>query len=138
MTRRDLFGSGAWSVAATTQPAPGIDPRTVRDIERRLDEIKRELGQMNQGTFTGEGTPVEKLRDAMVLFLRANQKYPDFFDVGYGVFHAMLDWHVHNRQAVNVARSADGRYGLAFMFSRLILRPDAVPDFIGVPYDQRA
>ena len=80
----------------------------------------------------------DKIRDAMTLFLRSSQKYPDFLDVGYLVFHAMYDWHIRNRVPLTVGRSADGRYGLVFMFTRLVLRPDAVPDFIGLPYDQRA
>ena len=56
---------------------------------------------------------------------------------GSAVFFEIYDWHVRNQQPLVVARAPDGRYGLGFLFTRLILRPDAVSDFIGVPYDLR-
>ena len=54
------------------------------------------------------------------------------------MFFDIYDWHVRNRQTLNVGRGPDGRYGLGFMFTRLLLRPDAQPDYTGVPYDVRA
>ena len=144
ITRRVLLGGSVLGVAAPggtdgsgEQTVP-LDPRLLRDIETRLEEIGDQLELMNAASFTGTSAATEKIRDLMTVFLRANQKYPDFMDVGYVVFHAMYDWHVRNRVPLTVGRSADGRYGLVFMFTRLILRPDAVPDFIGLPYDQRA
>jgi hypothetical protein len=115
-----------------------VDPRYLRELVGHLEDVAGQLRLANSGSFTGTSLSVEKIREALSLFLRANQKYPDFMDVGYLVFHALYDWHVHNRLPLTVGRSADGRYGLGFMFTRLILRPDAVPDFIGLPYDQRA
>lgn len=150
ISRRVLLGGSVFGAAAPGamdgdggtggsggQVVP-LDPRLLRDIESRLDEMGNQLELMNAASFTGTSAAGEKIRDAMTLFLRANQKYPDFMDVGYVVFHAMYDWHIRNRVPLTVGRSADGRYGLEFMFTRLVLRPDAVPDFIGLPYDQRA
>jgi hypothetical protein len=79
----------------------------------------------------------EKLRQSMSTFLRAQQKYPDFIDVGQGVFLAVYDWHVRNHFQMNVGRSADGRYGIVYLFTRLILRPDVDEMYIGLPYDAR-
>ncbi len=147
ITRRVLLGGsvfgavapgGAAGTGATGEQVVPLDPRIVRDIETRLEEIGNQLEFANRGSFTGTSPYGDKIRDAMTLFLRSSQKYPDFLDVGYLVFHAMYDWHIRNRVPLTVGRSADGRYGLVFMFTRLVLRPDAVPDFIGLPYDQRA
>lgn len=138
MTRRELLSAGAFGAAAGGEQTVASDPRLVREIERRLDDIRRELALMNSGSFTGTEVAADKIRDQMVLFLRANQKYPDFLEVGYLVFHSVYDWHIRNRLPLSVGRSADGRYGLTYMFTRLILRTDAVPEFIGLPYDQRA
>lgn len=150
ITRRVLLGGSVFGAAAPggtrgTDETGGLgeqvvplDPRLLRDIETRLEEMGDQLELMNAASFTGTSAATGKIRDLMTVFLRANQKYPDFMDVGYVVFHAMYDWHIRNRVPLTVGRSADGRYGLVFMFTRLILRPDAVPDFIGLPYDQRA
>lgn len=139
MTRRDLLSSGTFgALAGVEQQTPPVDPRLMARIETRLEEIGDQFEVANAGSFTGTSQTVEKLRDAMVTFLRGHQKYPDYIDVGYLVFHLIYDWHVRNRQPLTVGRNADGRYGLMFMFTRLLLRADAVPDFIGVPYDQRA
>lgn len=150
ITRRVLLGGsvfgavapggtgGTEKMGATGEQVVPLDPRIVRDIETRLEEIGNQLEFANRGSFTGTSPYGDKIRDAMTLFLRSSQKYPDFLDVGYLVFHAMYDWHIRNRVPLTVGRSADGRYGLVFMFTRLVLRPDAVPDFIGLPYDQRA
>ena len=143
ISRRVLLGGSVFGVAsvdggmAGEQPVPA-DPRQVRELIGEVREIGEELRLANTAAFTGTSLYAEKLRDQMVVFLRANNKYPDYLDVGIQVFHAMYDWHIHNRLPLVVGRSADGRYGLGFMFSRLILRPDAVPDFIGIAYDQRA
>ena len=146
ISRRVLLGgsvfgavpAGATGLGEAAEQPVAVDARTLRDIETHLEEMGGQLRLMNGGSFTGTSLTAEKLRDAMVLFLRANNKYPDYLDVGIQVFHAMYDWHIHNRLPLVVGRSADGRYGLGFMFTRLILRPDAVPDFIGIAYDQRA
>jgi hypothetical protein len=51
------------------------------------------------------------------------------------VWEALYDWHVRYQQPLNVQRTADGRYVMAFMFTTLILRPDQAPDYIGPPFD---
>ena len=138
MTRRELLGSGALGALSGGGQVPSVDPRVIRDIETRLEEVGDQLALMNGGSFIGRSEVAEKLREAMVLFLRGSQKYPDYIEVGPAIFHAMYDWHIRNRLPLTAGRSADGRYGLVFMFTRLLLRTDAVADFISVPYDQRA
>jgi hypothetical protein len=142
ISRRAVLGGGVFGAAsmdggtAAEQPVPA-DPRQVRELIGEVREISEALRLANSASFTGTSVVAERIRDQMVIFLRANNKYPDYLDVGIQVFHAMYDWHIHNRLPLVVGRSADGRYGLGFMFTRLILRPDAVPDFIGIAYDQR-
>ena len=138
LTRRELLESGlvAGGAGATTQPG-GIDPRRVEDIVEHLQAIAAELRVANVGCSTGSCPSAAKIRDAMVVFLRANAKFPDALEVGSGVFFDIYDWHVRNRQTLNVGRGPDGRYALGFMFTRLLLRPDAQPDYTGAPYDLR-
>lgn len=138
LTRRELLGSGltAGGAGMTNQPA-GVDPRRVEDIVEHLRAIASELRLANGGCSTGSCPAATRIRDAMVVFLRANAKFPDALEVGPGVFFDLYDWHVRNRQPLNVGRGPDGRYGLVFLFTRLLLRPDAQPDYTGVPYDVR-
>jgi hypothetical protein len=137
MTRRELFGSGALGAAGWEQAPAAVDRRTLEQVVEKLDTIATQFVDANRGCSTGVCPTSSKIRDAMTLFLRANGKFPDFIDVGYGVFLEMYDWHVRNQQPLVVARATDGRYGLGYLFTRLILRPDAVQDFIGVAYDLR-
>ncbi len=138
LTRRELLESGlmAGGAGGTTQPA-GVDPRRVEEIAEHLQAIAAELRVANAGCSTGSCPAAARIREAMVVFLRANAKFPDALEVGPGVFFDIYDWHVRNRQTLNVGRGPDGRYGLGFMFTRLLLRPDAQPDYTGVPYDVR-
>jgi hypothetical protein len=142
ISRRAVLGGGVFGAAsmeggAAAEQSVPADPRQVRELIGEVREISETLRLANTASFTGTSVVAERIRDQMVVFLRANNKYPDYLDVGIQVFHAMYDWHIHNRLPLVVGRSADGRYGLGFMFTRLILRPDAVPDFIGIAYDQR-
>lgn len=143
LTRRELMGTGLTAAAGTTgvsadTQSAAIDPRRVEDIVRLLGRIAGELEQANSGCSTGSCTAVGSIREAMTTFLRANGKFPDVMEVGPGIFYQVYDWHVRNRLALTVGRSGDGRYGLGFMFTRLLLRPDAQPEFMGLPYDLRA
>ena len=137
LTRRELLESGLMAGGAGAAAQPAIDPRRIEDIAGHLQAIAVELRVANAGCSTGSCPAAAKVREAMMVFLRANAKFPDALEVGPGVFFEIYDWHVRNRQALNVGRGPDGRYGLGFMFTRLLLRPDAQPDYTGVPYDVR-
>ncbi|MEZ5289461.1 MAG: hypothetical protein R2745_00120 [Vicinamibacterales bacterium] len=141
LTRRALIGSGFTAVggrgAADGAQPPARGEAQIVDVVRRLDMIAHELRQANGGAFTGTFELGDKLREAMLPFLRAQQKYPDFIEVGADVFHQVYDWHVRNQLPLDVGRAVDGRYGIRYLFTRLILRTDSAAEYIGVPYDVR-
>ena len=138
-TRREWIGAGltAAGTGGAEQPA-GIDARRLDDMIDQFEAIVAELRQANSGCSTGTCASVSRIRDAMSVFLRANAKFPDVLEVGPGVFYDVYDWHIRNRLPVSSARATDGRYALGFMFTRLLLRPDTQPDYLGAPYDLRA
>src|SRR5437870_13587780 len=70
-------------------------------------------------------------------FLKTNQKFPDYIDAGVDAWCELYDWHVKNRQAINATRLPDGRYGLAFLFTTVVLRIEQSANFIGWGYDAR-
>lgn len=53
------------------------------------------------------------------------------------VLRVALDWHVKKRQPINTTRLPEGRYGLVFMFTTVVLRPEQTANFIGWGYDTR-
>jgi hypothetical protein len=137
MTRREWLEGGVFGAAVGAEQPPSFDRTQVAQVVQALQALVREARDANQGCFTGECASTAKIRDAFTLFFRSSQKFPDFLDVGVAVYFEVYDWHVRNRQALTVTRLPDGRYTLGFMFTRLVLRPDAAPEFIGVPYDLR-
>jgi len=47
------------------------------------------------------------------------------------------DWHMRLQQPLVLGRDANGRYTMMLGFTALVLRQDAVANFIGIPYDNR-
>lgn len=137
MTRREWLEGGVFGAALGAEQPPAVEREQVARMVQALQRLALEATNANRGCSTGECGTAAKIRDAFTLFFRSNQKFPDYLDVGVDIFYELYDWHIRNRQALNVARLPDGRYGLGFMFTRLVLRPDVVPEFIGVPYDLR-
>jgi hypothetical protein len=140
LSRREMLTGGIIGVPALAVDEPAgaqtlerEEARAIREAIRDVGEAVRELGN---STALPSGI-VSKLRDQMTIFLRGSGKFPDFCEVGTGVFYQMYDWHVKNTQELVVGRQPDGRYALQFMFTHLILRPETDPSFVGVPYDSR-
>ena len=78
---------------------------------------------------------IGQIRQQQRTFIRANQKYPDYIEVGLSVWEDVYDWHVRYQQPINTTRLPDGRYILSFMFTNLILRPDQAFEFVGFGFD---
>lgn len=140
LTRREWMGSGALGAlgAAEQQPPTGTTRDQIDRIVAALQSLALEATSANRGCHTGECGTTARIRDNITTFFRTQQKFPDFLDVGVFTYYDVYDWHVRNRQPLTVTRLTDGRYTLGYMFTRLVLRPDVVPDFIGLPYDLRA
>jgi hypothetical protein len=78
-----------------------------------------------------------RIRDQQRIFLKANQKFPDFIEVGLGVWENVVDWHVRHQQPLSVSRIAEGRYIMAVGFTTLILRPELSDNYVGPGMDSR-
>jgi hypothetical protein len=140
-TRRELMtgsvlGTAGSAFEAREPSAQEANSQQIKNIIDELNGIKSELSTLADGSNLPSSV-VSKLREQMTLFLRANAKFPDYLDVGSSIFYQVYDWHVKNTHPLVVGRQPDGRYVLQFMFSRLILRPESDPGYIGPPYDNR-
>ena len=80
---------------------------------------------------------IAPVREAQLNHLRANGKFPDYMEVGTTPWFAVHDWHVRWQQPLTLGRDNLGRYTLLFNQTYLIMRIDAIPAFMGVPYDNR-
>ena len=136
--RRDVMAGGLVAgVAALMTPdaeaAAQQDgaPQVVRAMNDLRQSMQTELQALRDGAWRG----VERIREQQHTWIRSTQKYPDFIEVGLDVWDSLFDWHVRYQQPINVARMNDGRYAMVFMFTTIILRPEQMPGYVGLPYD---
>ena len=138
--RRSMFSAaalGAVAVAAT----PRATETAAQDIDlgpvvRAVEGVSNELRRQRNACSTGECPEIERVREQQRIHLKAAQKYPDYIEVGVDVWERMYDWHVRNAQPLVVTRLPDGRYGLQFMMTMLVLRPDFAANFVGPATDK--
>ena len=141
LSRRELFTASVAGLSAET-PAAGarseIEQEATREGQR---EISRAIGEVESALQRSQLPSLSfgiigKVRSLMEQFLRSHSKFPDYMEVGPGVFIDIYDWHVKHQQQLVVTRLADGRYTMQFMFTSLILRPEQESGFVGYPYDR--
>ena len=136
--RRNVVGGGlAAGIAALVAPAGTEAASAQREgndtlVAEAVDGVRRAIENAN----TMAWRRVNQVREQQRIWMRANHRYPDFIEIGMDIWDALYDWHVRYQQPISMTRTTDGRYVMSFMFTTLILRPDATPDYIGPPFDQ--
>lgn len=143
LTRRELLTGGVVGGATFVgvADAAGVSPQDSdvaqqREINQTLKSLVSEFQRPAHSMLPADMGFVSRLREQMIEFLRATNKWPDFIDVGYTVWFSLYDWHVRFGEAPNVVRLPDNRYALTFMFTSLVLRAEQTPSYIGMPYDK--
>ena len=145
VARRDLLGGGilggllgglgrdaaeAGEQAAQRQP----QQQQIEDFSQvvnAIDKLRQEIA--SERAFT----EIAAVRDAQKTFLRANQRLPNFVEVGTGHWFNAYDWHVRWQQPLNLGRDPLGRYTILFMGTTLIMRTDMPENFMSLPFDER-
>jgi hypothetical protein len=141
VARRDVVGRGLLAgLAALVLPKPaaaaGQDRGDQQQVVQAIDRLRGEMVKAQECTL-GPCDVVSTIRMQQNVFLRANQKFPEFIDAGVEAWQAVYDWHVKHRQPIATTRLPDGRYGIAFMFTTIVLRYENTSNFIGLGYDAR-
>jgi hypothetical protein len=137
VSRRELLAGGVMgSFAGQDTYSAAQLAEASRGIADKLDKVEAALRVLGDGNSLPSNS-VTKVRDAMMTFVRAHAKFPDYCDVGVGIFFDIYDWHVKNQRELVAGRQPDGRYALQFIFTRLLLRADGDAGYIGYPYDTR-
>ena len=141
LSRRELFSAGlAGGLTSTTSVAPAAasEQESTREGQRQIATAIGEVEDVLQQALlpTLAYGNVARLRQMMEQFLRSHSKFPDYFEVGPGVFIDLYDWHVKYQQQLTVVRQPDGRYTMQFMFTTLVLRPEQDSGYISFPFDK--
>jgi len=131
-----LAGLTALFMPASANAGETAQERNDKAIADAIDRLRDEFVK-SQECGPGPCGAIASIRNQLSVFLKANQKYPDFIDAGIDVWTAVYDWHVRHNQPVNATRLPDGRYGLTFMFTTVVLRPDNQASFLSFGYDAR-
>ena len=140
--RRKVVGGSVLAGLAASMALPEhVDAKLERDdditVARAIDQLREMLERQSEGCRLGACVVVDSVRLQQKTFLRANQKFPNYIDVGVDAWCELYDWHVKNRQTITTTRLADGRYGLDFMFTTIVLSPEQTANFVGWGYDAR-
>ncbi len=137
MQRRKLIGGSVLGGAAAllggaAQPAAAAQRDDAELIAAAIAEVRRVLERS-----LDVSPELDRIREQQRVFLKSNQKFPDFVEVGIDVWERVYDWHVRHQQPIAATRAADGRYVMTVMFTTLILRPDQAGGYIGYAFDAR-
>ena len=130
------------TAAGASSPEPQVTDRSLNDIERAIQTVQRSLEELRT-TITTEARnarsfgELREVRDAQREHLVITGKWPDYIDVGYNVWMNVHDWHIRWQQPLSIGRDAAGRFTLPIMGTLLIMRTDQLPNYMGVPYDNR-
>lgn len=136
MNRRELLTSSLMGSAALGEPAAQRGAEN-EDVVKELRTLNAEVQATRRSALAGDVSYIGLLRDQMAQFIRSTNKWPDFIDVGLGVWFTVYDWHIRFGQPLNVVRLPEGRYGLTFMFTTVVLRQDQSNTYIGMGYDNQ-
>jgi hypothetical protein len=139
LSRREVLAGGLVGSLAGDSVDAAEEPQTDRDWQREIDRTLRGIGQSLERAYNSNSLGigvVAALRKNFDTFVRSNGKFPDFCEIGLGVFYEVYDWHIKNRQQIVVTRQVDNRYAIQFMFTTLILKHENEVGYIGYPYDK--
>jgi hypothetical protein len=135
--RRSLLNGTLFSGLAAFTPAP--QSRSSSQDTGDDMAVAKAINDLNTTVQRAIQTSPElaRIRDQQHVFLKANQKYPDFIEVGIDVWENVVDWHIRHQQPLSVSRSSEGRYIMAVGFTTLILRPELSDNYVGPGMDAR-
>lgn len=136
LSRRDLIFSGTLASSLHPVDAQAGQRSSQGDREdetQALHEIRDALLRTNRLTPSAD---IADIREKLRQHFKLNQKFPDYIDIGVQVWDRLYTWHLENRDALKVSRTAEGRMEMEFMFTTLLLRADYPENGISSPYDR--
>jgi hypothetical protein len=105
----------------------------VRDLVQAVRSWRDQEASSRMRTSPG----ITRVRTNQRQFLKANQKFPDYIEVGADVWDELVDWHVSTLRTPTITVRPDGRYQMAFLQTTVILRVDFGDEQVGLGFDTR-
>jgi len=145
ISRRDVVTAGVLGSLATGASASQAEAGQGGDVlvlRASLQDIKNQLEELKGHVFSGLVASsmsigrVGQVKDRLETYLKSSGKFPEFCDIGTGVFFDIYEWHVKHQQQIQITRLADQRLMIQFMFTQLILRWENDSNYISAPYDK--
>jgi hypothetical protein len=130
LSRREWL-SGAVAGGVVAPEGEQSSDRYLQDVSKAIKDLQTAVEA--QRSFA----EIQRVRAKQIDFLRGQGKFPDFLELGVDAWFAVYDWHVRHLQPITLGRDPNGRYTIVLLATTLILRIDADPNFLGVPYDAR-
>lgn len=136
VNRRSVINGGL--LAGFAAIVPGQQTRSAAQTDAD-SAVAKAIADLNGTIQRGMETSPElaRIREQQRTFLKANQKFPDFIEVGINVWESVSDWHIRHQQPLSVTRTAEGRYAMTVGFTTLLLRPDFIENYVGLGMDAR-
>jgi len=143
ISRREVVTAGMLGTlvtGGTSEAAEQSDAQIVRDALMRivgnLDEIKVSVDAGLRGNTMSYGS-LGVIKGRLETWVRATGRFPEFWDVGISVFLEIYDWHIRQRQPIQISRIAEQRMAIQWMFTQYVLRWENEANYIGQqPYDR--
>ena len=131
ITRRELMatGLGAGAAGGTGETVLVQDTQILSNMLTELREIRRAVSI--QGTDA-----IDKIRDAQRTYFKNTGRFPQYVEVGYNVFQAVVDWLIAVQQPVTISLVTEGRYAVAFLATTVVLRQDFQDNYVGQGFDR--
>src|SRR5689334_9243849 len=102
--RRDMIGGGlAAGLAAAFGGPAAAQSRTDAPDDAATLKVAQAIDSLRQALeHEHESSDVDRIRTQQHAFLKTNQKFPDYIDVGIDVWDRLHDWHVRTRQPLTL------------------------------------
>ena len=141
ISRREVVTAGVLGTLANASPATAAEIQAdvqalkegFKSVVDALEELKSSTDQGLRGNSMNFGQ-VSNLKSAIFKYAKVSGKFPDYVDIGLDVFYDLYDWHVRHNQQIQLARIADQRIMIQFMFTQCILRWEKDGNYVGTPY----
>jgi len=142
ISRREVMTAGVMGTLATANPsaieAIQSDVQVLKDgfskVEDALKDLRSATDALRGNSMNSGG--VGDVKAKIALFAKQSGRFPEFLDIGVGVFYDVYDWHVRVQQQIQISRLADQRMSIQFMFTQLVLRWENAENYVSQAYDR--
>ena len=140
ISRREVMTAGVMGSLAAANPSAiaeiQSDVQALRDgfgkVEDALKDLRSATDALRGNSMNSGG--VGNVKATIEKWAKITGRFPEFLDIGLGVFYDVYDWHVRHNQQIQITRNADNRIMIVFMFTQLIVRWENDLNYVGTPF----